>query len=235
MDIPNVSTSPLANILDRIKAGLSIDVPLDKSPPIPRERPEESTRRNAKHFARDIDHLMENFTRGFDPSAFGAEIRTELPKLARTVLPGSYEHFLVIVLDDFDNMDRVQCELQRWLDARYPQAKAAPYVVPDKLDEGYFLAELEMLRRLLEPLRGQQKKPVFWINTRRVYSAKVCEQLEASARVIEEFKRDVLAALEKSAEDSECLLGECDKSLLDTDPGQEPSTLPFLCPTPVPQ
>ncbi|PLB45088.1 hypothetical protein P170DRAFT_318839, partial [Aspergillus steynii IBT 23096] len=180
-----------------------VDIPVDNDAAF-RKIPEKPTKGAAMHRNGNLEFLMDKFTRGFDPSTFKTELMAEIPELTRNALPGSYEHFFVIILENYDNMEKAQQELQEWLCKRYPKATITPYIATNKMEEGYFLDELEMLRKLLEPLRGNQRKPIFWINSRHMHCDRVCEQLEASVTVIEEFKRDVLAALEKDREDKTC-------------------------------
>lgn len=182
------------------------EIPENKS----HELSEEEARLLAIQQNQKIDLLMASFTRGFDPSTFGTELMVQLPAMEKIAFPGSYEQLFVLLLSSSKSMDNVQSELQEVLSERYPPGPqdmsiSSTSVATDKADENYFLSELQILRKLLEPLRGERKNPIYWMNSRRFYPASVCEQLEAAVRVVEDFKRDVLKALEKDTEDSKWL------------------------------
>ncbi|THC93918.1 hypothetical protein EYZ11_006600 [Aspergillus tanneri] len=149
-----------------------------------------------------VDELMNRFTRGFDPGAFIAEVMAWIPELSKNLFPSSYSHLFVLLLETHGNMEAVQINLEKWLQKRYQSMLVSLPANSNMTDQWFFLSELEMLRKLLAPLRGEDAKPIIWMNSRRVYGAKVCQQLEASARVIEEFKRDVVKELKKDTEDN---------------------------------
>ncbi|KAE8352072.1 hypothetical protein BDV28DRAFT_161987 [Aspergillus coremiiformis] len=141
------------------------------------------------------NELMLKFTKGFDPGSFPREVTDGLPSLSDNLFPGSYAHLLTILLESCGRMQNVQANLETWLRDRY---KRWTITHPDDTsitDETFFGAEFEMLRKLLAPLRGEDSTAVYWVNSRHIQSVKVCQQLEASAKVIEEFKRDVLLAV----------------------------------------
>ncbi|KAE8147630.1 hypothetical protein BDV25DRAFT_131925 [Aspergillus avenaceus] len=142
-----------------------------------------------------IDALMEDFTKGFNPSTFHQEVMAILPILSKDVLPGSYEHLLVILLESNDRMQEIQYQLQIWLRDRY---QCWAFTHPDLVsiaDETYFVSELEILRKLLAPFRGEGESHIYWINNRRKVYKKVREELEAAVRVIELFKKDLYLEL----------------------------------------
>ncbi|KAH8431756.1 uncharacterized protein LDX57_009408 [Aspergillus melleus] len=203
LSTPSSSTPPTSPS-DWRKIPYAIDIPVGNEDTAFHEIPEKAANGIDTHQSRKVDFLMAEFTRGFDPSTFRAELMAELPELVKNVLPGSYEQLLVILLEESNNVDKIQCKLREWLRKRYPQLIGASPIGTGTADESYFLTELQVLRKLLEPLRGEPKTPIYWMNTRSVYSASVCEQLEAAVRVIEEFKLDVLEALERDTEDRSC-------------------------------
>ncbi|KAI9040060.1 uncharacterized protein KD926_008623 [Aspergillus affinis] len=183
------------------KIPYAIDVPADDEDTAFHDIAEKDANGNAMHQTRKIDLLMAEFTRGFDPSTFQAELMAELPELVKNVLPGSYEQLLVILLEKSKNVDKIQSKLREWLRKRYPQLMSTFPIGTETMDESYFLTEIQILRKLLEPLRSEPSTPIYWMNTRRT---SVCEQLEAAVKVIEEFKLDILEALENDTEDRSC-------------------------------
>ncbi|KAL4913917.1 hypothetical protein BDW62DRAFT_213830 [Aspergillus aurantiobrunneus] len=147
-----------------------------------------------------LDDLMNKFTKGFDPGAFGSMIMASVPKLAQNLFPGSYAHLLLLLFETFDVIQSIQLSLETWLGKHHD---GNPIIRPSETsisDETFFAAEIEMLRKLLEPIREGSKKSIFWLNTRRADASRTCEQLEASVRVIETFKNDICAAINSDHE-----------------------------------
>ncbi|KAL4987056.1 hypothetical protein BDW68DRAFT_197652 [Aspergillus falconensis] len=142
-----------------------------------------------------LDDLIGKFTKGFDPGTFGSIVTSSIPMLIEDLFPGSYAHLLLILFETFEAVQTIQLGLEGWFKRRY---NGNPIIFPSETsitDETFFAAEIETLRKLLEPIREGTKSSIFWVNTRRSDPARTCEQLEASVRVIESFKEDVCAAL----------------------------------------
>ncbi|GAB1204108.1 hypothetical protein APSETT445_002757 [Aspergillus pseudonomiae] len=147
-----------------------------------------------------VEELMQQFTKGFDPGSFPKEVMDNLPLLSDNLFPGSYAHLSIILLENCGNMQGIQANLENWLRERY---KRWAITYPDNTsitDETFFGAEFEMLRKLLAPLRGEDATHVYWMNSRYPHIVKVCQQLEASVKVIEEFKQDILQAIKSKDE-----------------------------------
>ncbi|KKK23527.1 hypothetical protein AOCH_007662 [Aspergillus ochraceoroseus] len=142
-----------------------------------------------------LDELMAKFTKGFDPGTYAKEIRASLPKLVTNLAPGSYNHLLALVFETYDRFQSLQIDMEAWLQHRYQRAKIARPSNICITDETLFALEVEMLRKLLEPIREGSNKDVFWLSTRRAAPTWACEQLEESAKVIEVFKTDICSAL----------------------------------------
>lgn len=178
-----------------------IDIPFDEDG---RHYPltDEKAREVAEAQFQKLEELMDNFTRGFDPGNFSREVMSLLPMLAERATPGSFKHLLVLLLENWPKMQSIQASLEDWLRGHYQRWAITHPSDTSITDEMYFGSEIEMLRKLLAPLRGDDMGKVFWMNTRLPDCAKVCKQLEASAKVIEEFKRDILASIESRGEDS---------------------------------
>ncbi|KAL2834065.1 hypothetical protein BJY01DRAFT_259677 [Aspergillus pseudoustus] len=149
-----------------------------------------------------LDDLMGKFTKGFDPGAFGNIIVASLPKLAIHPFPGTYTHLLLLLLESFEILQTLQLGMEQWLLSCYNGNQFSSPTETNLVDENFFGTELEMLRRLLEPIREGTKKSIFWMNTRRADASWACEQLEASIRVIESFKKDICAAAAQSSSGS---------------------------------
>ncbi|KAL2863873.1 uncharacterized protein BJX67DRAFT_362391 [Aspergillus lucknowensis] len=153
----------------------------------------------------ELDCLMSKFTRGFDPGSFRDVIQAALPKLARNPFPGTYDHLLLLMFMAFEELQPVQSDMEIWLRAFYNRTGFKTPTETNLTDETFFAAELEMLRKLVEPIRDGCKKSVFWMNTRRVDPSHTCGQLEASIAVIEGFKNRICEALNSSCDTSKTI------------------------------
>jgi hypothetical protein len=146
-----------------------------------------------------LDDLMGKFTKGFDPGSFGNVALASLDKLATDLFPGTYAHFLLLLLQSFDVLQDLQLNMEQWLLGCYNGNQFVSPTETNLVDENFFGTELEMLRQLLEPIREGAKKSVFWMNTRRADASWTCDQLESSISVIESFKSDICAAMTTSS------------------------------------
>ncbi|OJJ39708.1 hypothetical protein ASPWEDRAFT_181081 [Aspergillus wentii DTO 134E9] len=138
------------------------------------------------------------FSRGFDVAAFQQEAASWFPKLKGDLFPGSYSHLLIILFGTLDEVQDTQASLARWLHDHYPCFSLVAGE-PNILDESMFGSEIEMMRKLLAPLRGEDSK-IYWINTRLQDTTASRHQLEAAVSVIEGFKHDLLSAVEQDNE-----------------------------------
>ncbi|GIC94009.1 uncharacterized protein Aud_010500 [Aspergillus udagawae] len=143
----------------------------------------------------DFAQLMDEFAKGFDPDSLTREIMATLPLLEEDLFPSSFAHLLILLLQTDGKIETAQVKLVRWLRARYPIALCEPSET-QLVDETFFMSEIEMLRRLLSTLRGDDDKTIYWINCRPFEIGKSCETLEASIKVIRAFERDMRSATE---------------------------------------
>ncbi|KAH2224633.1 hypothetical protein KXW71_001165 [Aspergillus fumigatus] len=148
----------------------------------------------------DYAQLMDEFAKGFDPDSLAREIMATLPLLEEDLFPSSFAHLLILLLQTDGKIEIAQVKLVRWLRARYPIALCEPSET-QLVDETFFMSEIEMLRRLLSTLRGDDDKPIYWINCRPFEIGKSCEQLEASIKVIRAFECDMRSATEEIDEE----------------------------------
>lgn len=149
----------------------------------------------------DFAQLMDEFAKGFNPDALIREIMATLPLLEDDLFPSSFAHLLILLLQTDGKVETAQVKLVRWLRARYPIALCEPSET-QLVDETFFMSEIEMLRRLLSTLRGDDDKTIYWINCRPFEIGKSCEKLEASIKVIRAFERDMRSATEEIDEES---------------------------------
>ncbi|KAL4904568.1 hypothetical protein BDW74DRAFT_185495 [Aspergillus multicolor] len=197
MNVPEPSPAP-AELPTRGPAG-PVDIPFDAHGS-PYALVDEKASQIVEAENQKLDNLMGKFTKGFDPGAFGNLVKASIPMLLKDLFPGSYAHLLLILLETFEAVQGIQLGLEGWLKSRY---NGNPIILPSETsltEESFFAAEIETLRKLLEPIREGTKESIFWVNTRRSDPAWTSEQLEASARVIESFKHDVYAVLNSEHE-----------------------------------
>ncbi|KAE8396694.1 hypothetical protein BDV23DRAFT_177688 [Aspergillus alliaceus] len=179
------------------KHSSAIDIPFDAPG---HELPDEKAKEITEAEGKKVEELMNQFTKGFDPGSFPREVMAGLPLLSESLFPGSYAHFLIILLENCGRMHGVQENLEKWLHERYRRWTITHPDHTSITDETFFGAELEMLRKLLAPLSAENTTPVYWMNSRHIQSVKVCQQLEASVKVIEEFKRYIMLAVKTDEE-----------------------------------
>lgn len=148
-----------------------------------------------------FDQLMDEFAKGFDPDSLTREMMATLPLLEDDLFPSSFAHLLILLLQTDAKIETAQVKLVRWLRARYPIALCEPSET-QLVDETFFMSEIEMLRRLLSTLRGDDDKNIYWITSRPFEIGKSCQALEASIRVIRAFERDMRSATKEVDEES---------------------------------
>ncbi|KAE8357882.1 hypothetical protein BDV27DRAFT_169924 [Aspergillus caelatus] len=197
MELFKLCPTPPPEHSEEDNSASAIDIPLDiHGCGLLDEKAKEITDTEKKR----VEELMQQFTKGFDPGLFPREVVTSLSLLSDKLFPGSYAHLSIILLENCGKMQGIQATLEKWLRERY---KRWAITHPDNTsitDETFFGAELEMLRKLLAPLRGEDATRVYWMNSRYPHIVKVCQQLEASVKVIEEFKQDILRAIKSKDE-----------------------------------
>lgn len=144
-----------------------------------------------KFYKETLLSLMADLSMGYDPSTLPQYATSSFPLLWDNMFPGSFNHLLVILFGSNPDMTRCQSSMQSWLDG-YLECQ---HTSTDTLDDALFGSEVEMVRRLVAPLRGVEMDRVFWLNSRTFYARELCEQVECSAKVIEQFQHDLIASL----------------------------------------
>lgn len=164
---------------------------------------EERIQRTIESDYETIDELWDQFTKGFDASSFPEEARPWVYRVRPELFPGSYAHFLVMLLAECGTLDGFQGDMDEWLQARFITGSISSLNNVSALDMEYFIEELEVLRQLVAPLRGYSDNPIFWVKNRRALeSTKVTRHLVSSMHIIEAWKEDVISALDVEDEDS---------------------------------
>ena len=90
-------------------------------------------------------------------------------------------------------MEHSQFQLFQWLCERYKLPSDFQPGESSESDKKLFTLELETLRQLLAPLRGDDLRPVHWIGSRIANPGDSCAQVEAMMKIIRNFKEELVA------------------------------------------
>ena len=148
------------------------------------------------YYKETILALMTDFSMGYNPSGLPDYARDMYPKLWTGMFPGSFQHLLVLLFGSHEDFNRCQVEMQKWL-AECGMTGATKERDPlNMIDESFFGSEIEMLRNLLAPMRGDfSSYAVYWIHLRTDQAENICKLLDSSVRVLGRFQDDLLASL----------------------------------------
>lgn len=137
--------------------------------------------------------LMRDICMGYNPSNLPQHVRSMLHLLAEDVFPGSYKHLLIILFGSKRDMQLCQEYMKVCLDEDTEAQPPRPRSGMRAIDETLFASEVEMLRKLVAPLRGDERNPVFWLNSRTAHAEELCVQAEYTVEILEYFHHDLLA------------------------------------------
>ena len=146
---------------------------------------------------RKLLRLMTQFTMGYDPNVLPGLVDALYPTVWEGMFPGSYNHLLVILFSSMADMEICQINMHNWMRNNFPFKHRTTLSKYEVLDETIFGSELEMLKRLLVPVRLNTVEEVFWLNTRRLNSAELAAQTCHAMDVLEQLRRDILDTLAK--------------------------------------
>lgn len=151
--------------------------------------------RIAVYDAQRLRELVANFARGFDAEHFPAYVKGWMAGIHKDLFPGSYAHLMVILLEDWDRMEQFQASMFKWLCEEHPVPPFYNWGSAHGEDYMMFVSELEILQKLLWPLRRDNSRPVHWIGTRIANSGDSCNQIKTSMRIIKHFKEEISAEI----------------------------------------
>lgn len=134
-------------------------------------------------------NMMADISMGFDPSGLPAFIQSVYPKLLEDMFPGSFNHFLAILIGPDAEVEGHQVKMQVWLRDHCLDHVRHNRTIINVMDDSLFASDMEVLRKLVAPLRGDDSEPVFWVNTRKSQASKICEELHYSKNLLEEFNQ----------------------------------------------
>ncbi|RJE23690.1 hypothetical protein PHISCL_03985 [Aspergillus sclerotialis] len=157
----------------------------------------ERKKKGADKYYKDIILvLMADFSMGYNPSGLPDYVKGVYPELWDNMFPGSFQHLLVLLFGSLEDFSRCQVKMHRWLDKYGMTGVTKERNHLNMIDESLFGSEIEMLRNLLAPLRGDfTSYAVYWIHVRTSQAEKTCKFLDSSMRVLERFHEDLLASL----------------------------------------
>lgn len=158
--------------------------------------------RLAAYDAQRLRELVYNFARGFDAASFPDYVKAWIPRLGNDLFPGSYAHLLIILLEDWDQMEFFQHSMFKWLCERHPVPRYYHFGGIHSVDNRLFVSELEVLKKLLSPLWGDDSRPIYWIGSRLTHPDDSCDQVKTAMRIIKHFKEEILAEIQGANEDS---------------------------------
>lgn len=139
--------------------------------------------------------LMADLSMGYDPSNLPQYAMSVFPSFWEDMFPGSLNHLMVILFGSNSELDSCQISMHKWLDEHFDCQPTRPHIrtTMNMIDESIFGSELEMIRALVAPLRGDMTHRVFWLHSRPYYAKDLCDEVEASMRLIEKFQEDLVA------------------------------------------
>lgn len=149
-----------------------------------------------------LRELVAKFARGFDAGSFPDYVHAWIPKLEYYLFPGSYAHLMLILLEEWDQMEYFQLSMFQWLCQRYPVPHDYRIGGTRGVDDRLFVSELEVLKKLLSPLCGDNSRPIYWIGSRLTNPDDSCNQVKTSMRIIKNFKDEISAEIRGPNDDS---------------------------------
>ncbi|ODM24044.1 hypothetical protein SI65_01634 [Aspergillus cristatus] len=157
--------------------------------------------RLAAYDTQRLRELVSNFARGFDAARFPDYVKTWIPRLGHDLFPGSYAHLMIILLEDWDQMECFQLSMFKWLCERHPIPRYYRICRARGIDDRLFVTELGVLKKLLSPLWGDDPRPIYWIGSRLTNPDDSCDQVKTSMRIIKHFKEEISAEIHDANDD----------------------------------
>ncbi|PGH18628.1 hypothetical protein AJ79_00407 [Helicocarpus griseus UAMH5409] len=160
------------------------------SPPLSEEETEDQINRaRIDRLEEEIEMLKGNF----NPKAWMVHVPNMTGKLVDGATPGSFRHFLLLLLEPDESFAQAQQQVQGWLNERYSRrlihenpndARCEVWAT----DKQQFMGEIEMLRKLVAPLR-QEGQVICWMDMdmdRSVYALKLLKKTYNDINIFED-------------------------------------------------
>lgn len=161
------------------------------TPPLSEAETEEDIEK--AYFAR-LEQEIKRFGRDFNPKAWMAHVPAMTEVLVKGATPGTFKHFLMLLLEPDETFAKAQHSVQTWLNERYPGRvvddipKRGPYALW-ATDKQLLLGEIELLRKLVQPLR-EAGKAIHWLEKNPCRNIFTMKSLKKAYKIIAEFENE---------------------------------------------
>ncbi|KLJ08834.1 hypothetical protein EMPG_15728 [Blastomyces silverae] len=145
------------------------------------------------YFAR-LEQKIKDFGRYFNPKAWMVHVPAMTEKLVKDATPGTFKHFLLLLLEPDETFAKAQHNVQTWLDERYSGRvvdnipERGPYALW-VAEKQLLLGEIELLRKLVEPLR-EEGKTIHWLEKNPCRNLYTMRSLKKAYKIILEFENE---------------------------------------------
>lgn len=138
--------------------------------------------------------------REFNPITWTKDTPTMVKYLRNDAVPGSFKHLLLLLLEPGASFMPMQVKMQRWFAERFSSRVYEPddgHVGHSMrmLDRTQLVDELEVLRKLVRPLREGKMEPR-WIDKAYDETDDILKGLQKASRIIEEFEEDIVERIQ---------------------------------------
>ncbi|OAS99872.1 uncharacterized protein BDCG_01459 [Blastomyces dermatitidis ER-3] len=160
--------------------------------PPPSEAGPEEDFENA-YFTR-LEQKIKDFGRYFNSKAWMVHVPAMAEKLVKDATPGTFKHFLLLLLEPDETFAKAQHSVQTWLDERYSGRgvdnipERGPYALW-VAEKQLLLGEIELLRKLVEPLRDGGKT-IYWLEKNHCRHLYTMRSLKKAYKIIIEFENE---------------------------------------------
>ena len=145
----------------------------------------------------EIEQFLKRKGFNFDVKAWMERIPNWIPALKDMLFPGSFNHFLLVLLASPEELEATQREMHRFLLDHYIGASGGPIVGmgADAAQMEPLWDELNALRALFKPVREiSYIQEEFWDDQGEVNTAKL-DSLKKGTDMIEKFESDILSGI----------------------------------------
>ncbi|OJD18925.1 hypothetical protein AJ78_01111 [Emergomyces pasteurianus Ep9510] len=140
----------------------------------------------AKSYFISLEEKIKSFGCDFNPKAWMVHVPAMTEKIVKDATPGTFRHFLMLLLEPDETFAKAQHSVQNWLEERYPDR--AVDNIPEKQ---LLLGEIELLRKLVEPLR-EEGKAIHWVEKNPCKNTFTMRSLNKANKIIMEFENEAI-------------------------------------------
>lgn len=150
-----------------------------------------------------IDSVLRELEFESDAENLMTQIRGWIPALKNGLIPGTIQHFLLLLIETSENIIGVQADMQRYLEKNYPEKLSELYNHPRDSMHGItnqqvLTSEFQMLRKLLKLVRANANANAISAigmdqeNRETTVSPRV---LKRSSAIIDEFRHHIAGGI----------------------------------------